>query len=152
MSTRISLRVLLFLTQLMGILELRGQAPPASRLDDVSVLPFPAASEGKGVRFFDGRPGPLLTLDSAAPNQGAILSPMVWPAQGDVTYLARDENRQLRLELAMTDFKSLPSDLNFATGLHDQLERTARKQAVEEARVKAARLAEEAEMKARQSF
>jgi uncharacterized protein YggE len=52
----------------------------------------------------------------------------------------------------MTDLKSLPSDLNLATGLHDQLERTARKQAVEEARVKAARLAEEAEMKARQSF
>jgi hypothetical protein len=144
---RISLRVLLLLTQLMGILELRAQAPPASRLDKVTVLPFPAASEGKGVRFFDGRSGPLLTLDSAAPNQGAML----WPAQGDVTYLARDGNR-LRLELAMTDLKSLPSDLNLATGLHDQLERTARKQAVEEARVKAARLAEEAEMKARQSF
>jgi hypothetical protein len=70
MSMRISLRVLLLLTQLMGILELRGQAPPAPRLDEVSVLPFPAA----------------------------------------------------------------------------------RKQAVEEARVKAARLAEEAEMKARQPF
>jgi hypothetical protein len=149
---RISLRVLLLLTQLMGILELRGQAPPAPRLDEASVLPFPTAREGKAVPFFDGRPGPLLTLDSAAPNQGTTLSPMVWPAQGDMTYLARDGNRLLRLELAMTDLKSLPSAVNFATSLHDQLERTARKQAVEEARVKAARLAEEAEMKARQPF
>jgi hypothetical protein len=52
----------------------------------------------------------------------------------------------------MADLKSLPSVSDLAAGLHDQMERAARKQAAEEARAKAAQAQEEAAMKAREPF
>jgi WD40 repeat protein len=108
------------------------------------------------VRVVDGKPGPLVGLNFASQDHPPVISPTLWTSKGQLSYLAKDGNRLIRLTLSPANLNSLSSINDLAADARRAFEAQAEERAKAELAAKealereqAARAQAEADAKAR---